>query len=155
MNGLSWRRCGRGIPKEMLTWVFVAIIPAPIAIIIIIIIVLFFARNIIIMIIIVLYQQMKPSVQIIFIKSCLLMEVWFFSDMLHLHLRQCFNRCGRWGTTDDFTTSYLYFPLLSPAIWDLANSRPVHSLMLSSHLFFCLPCLPPSVFPRSLCSALM
>ena len=76
------------------------------------------------------------------------MEVWFFSDMLHLHLRQCFNRCGRWGTTDDFTTSYLYFPLLSPAIWDLANSRPVHSLMLSSHLFLCLPCLlPPFTVP--------
>ena len=32
---------------------------------------------------------------------------------------------------------------LSTALWDLANSRPVHSLMLSSHLFFCLPCLPP------------
>ena len=31
--------------------------------------------------------------------------------------------------------------LFSTALWDLANSRPVHSLMLSSHLFFCLPCL--------------
>ena len=31
------------------------------------------------------------------------------------------------------------FSLFSAAIWDLANSRPVHSLMLSSHLFFCLP----------------
>ena len=29
----------------------------------------------------------------------------------------------------------------SPLPWDLANSRPVHSLMLSSHLFLCLPCL--------------
>ena len=26
----------------------------------------------------------------------------------------------------------------------LGESRPVHSLMLSSHLFFCVPCLPPS-----------
>ena len=34
--------------------------------------------------------------------------------------------------------------LFSTAILDLANSRPVHSLMLSSLLFFCLPCgLPP------------
>ena len=31
---------------------------------------------------------------------------------------------------------------------DLANSRPVHSLMLSSHLFLCLPCLlPPFTVP--------
>ena len=32
--------------------------------------------------------------------------------------------------------------------WDLANSRPVHSLGLSSHLFLCLPCLlPPFTVP--------
>ena len=54
---------------------------------------------------------------------------------------------GRWGTTDDFTTSFLHFSLFSTAFWDLANSRPVHSLM-SSHLFFCLPCLlPPFTVP--------
>ena len=56
-------------------------------------------------------------------------------------------RC-RWGTTDDFTTSFLHFSLFSIALWDLANSRPVHSLMLSSHLFLCLPCLlPPFTVP--------
>ena len=33
------------------------------------------------------------------------------------------------------------FSLFSTALWDLVNSRPVHSLMLSSHLFLCLPCL--------------
>ena len=33
--------------------------------------------------------------------------------------------------------------LFSTALWDLLNSRPVHSLMLSSHLFLCLPCLLP------------
>ena len=33
--------------------------------------------------------------------------------------------------------------LFSTALWDLPNSRPVHSLMLSSHLFLCLPCLLP------------
>ena len=32
----------------------------------------------------------------------------------------------------------------SPLLCDLANSRPVHSLMLSSRLFLCLPCLLPS-----------
>ena len=44
-------------------------------------------------------------------------------------------------TTDDFRTSFLHFSLFSTALWDLANSRPVLSLMLSSHLFLCLPCL--------------
>ena len=31
------------------------------------------------------------------------------------------------------------FSLFSTALWDLPNSRPVHSLMFSSHLFLCLP----------------
>ena len=58
---------------------------------------------------------------------------------LHLHLPL---HCGgRWGTTDDFTTSSLHFSLSCTALLDLVKSRPVHSLMLSSHLFFCLPCL--------------
>ena len=35
------------------------------------------------------------------------------------------------------------FSLFSTALWDLPNSRPVHSLMLSSHRFLCLPCLLP------------
>ena len=40
------------------------------------------------------------------------------------------------------------FFLFSSALWDLANSRPVHSLMLSSLLFCCLPCLlPPFTVP--------
>ena len=57
--------------------------------------------------------------------------------------------CGdRWGTTDYFATSFLHFSLFSTALWDLLNSRPVHSLMLSSHLFLCLPCLlPPFTVP--------
>ena len=38
---------------------------------------------------------------------------------------------------------FCIFPLFSTALRDLANSRPVHYLMLSSHRFFCLPCLPP------------
>ena len=59
----------------------------------------------------------------------------------HHHLS--LNRVGRWGTTDDLTTSFLHFSLFSTALWDLANSRPVHSLMLSSHLFLCLLCLLP------------
>ena len=54
-----------------------------------------------------------------------------------------FNCEGRWGTTDDFATSFLHFCLFSTSLLDLVNSRPVHSEMLSSHLFLCLPCLFP------------
>ena len=65
----------------------------------------------------------------------------------HYHHR-CPNREGRWGTTDDFTTSVFHFSLFSTALWDLAISRPVCSLVLSSHLFLCLPCLlPPFTVP--------
>ena len=99
----------------------------------------------------------------------------------HIHLHLSINREGRWGTTADFTTSFLHFSLFFDALWDLANSRLVHSLMLSSHLFFCLPrllssftvpckvllarpvhsfmlsshffCLPCVFFPLSLCLA--
>ena len=63
-----------------------------------------------------------------------------FFTPLHLSL----NREGRSGTTDDFITSFLHFSLFFTVLWDLANSRPVHSLMLSSHLFFCLSCHLPS-----------
>ena len=52
------------------------------------------------------------------------------------------------GTTDNFTASFLHFPLFSTALWDFPNSRPVHSLMLSSYLFLFLPCLlPPFTVP--------
>ena len=61
----------------------------------------------------------------------------------HQH-HQSLNHEIHWGTTDDFTTSFLHVSLFSTALWDLPNSRPVHSLMLSSNLFFCLPCLLPS-----------
>ena len=70
----------------------------------------------------------------------LLVEFYFSSPHLSLNCEGC------WGTTGDFTTSFLNFSLFPTALWDLANSRPVHFLMLSFHLFFCLPCLlPPSL----------
>ena len=66
----------------------------------------------------------------------------------HPHLS--LNHEGRWGTTDDFTTSFFHFPLFPTALWDLANSRPVHSQTLSSHSSsVCLV-----FFPLSLCLAL-
>ena len=70
------------------------------------------------------------------------------SSIAHHHHHQSLNREGRWGTTDDFATSFLHFSLFSTALWDLPDSRPVHSLMLSSHLLLCPPCLlPPFTVP--------
>ena len=48
------------------------------------------------------------------------------TSWLHHHLS--LKRDGRWGATD-VTTSFLHFSLFSTALWDLPNSRPVHSLM--------------------------
>ena len=36
------------------------------------------------------------------------------------HHHQSLNRKGRWGTTDDFATSFLHFSLFSTALWDLS-----------------------------------
>ena len=46
---------------------------------------------------------------------------------------------GRRGTTDKFATIPFHSDLFSAALVELAKSIPVHSLILSSHLFFCLP----------------
>ena len=43
--------------------------------------------------------------------------------IFHHHHHQSLNREGRWGTTDDFATSFLHFSLFSTALWDLPNSR--------------------------------
>ena len=46
---------------------------------------------------------------------------------------------GRRGTRDEFATTPFHLDLFSAALVELAKSIPVHSLILSSHLFFCLP----------------
>ena len=46
---------------------------------------------------------------------------------------------GRRGTTDEFATIPFHLDLFSAALIELAKSIPVHSLILSSHLLFCLP----------------
>ena len=46
---------------------------------------------------------------------------------------------GRQGTIDEFATIPFHLDLFSAALVELAKSFPVHSLILSSHLFFCLP----------------
>ena len=55
---------------------------------------------------------------------------------------------GRWGTTDDLLTSSLHPSLSSAALIASLIFKWVHSLMLSSHLIFCLPrLLPPCTVP--------
>ena len=48
---------------------------------------------------------------------------------------------GLWGTADDFATALFHLILSSAVLVELAKSIPVHSLILSSHHFFCLPLL--------------
>ena len=68
------------------------------------------------------------------------------SSLISSHLS--LNHEGRWGTTDDFATSFLHFSLFSTVLLGLTHSGPVHFLMLYSHLFLCPPCLfPPFTVP--------
>ena len=54
----------------------------------------------------------------------------------------------RSGTTDDLATSSLHSSRLSAFLMAASSVKPVHSGMLSSHLFFCLPrLLPPWTVP--------
>ena len=46
---------------------------------------------------------------------------------------------GHQGTTDDFATTPFHCVLFSAALVELTNSIPVHSSILSFHLFLCLP----------------
>ena len=52
---------------------------------------------------------------------------------------------GRRGTTDEFATIPFHLGLFQAALVELAKSIPVHSLILSSHRFFCLPLFPFTV----------
>ena len=45
----------------------------------------------------------------------------------------------RRGTSDEFATIPFHLVLFSAALVELVKSIPVHPLILSSHLFFCLP----------------
>ena len=74
---------------------------------------------------------------------CIIIMIIIHWELIIHHHHLFLNHEGRSGATDDFATSFLQFSLLSAGLWDLANSRPVHSLMLSSHLLLCRPCLLP------------
>ena len=45
---------------------------------------------------------------------------------LHLHLQLSHNRASCWGTTGDFTTTFLHFSLFSIALWDLYCTNIFH-----------------------------
>ena len=72
----------------------------------------------------------------------------FFTTYLNSILFYPIALGGRRGTTDEFATIPFHLVLFSAALVELAKSIPVHSLILSSHLFFCLPLfLFPSTVP--------
>ena len=49
---------------------------------------------------------------------------------------------GRRGTKNELATIPFHLVMFSAALVELAKSIPVHSMELSSHLFFCLPLSP-------------
>ena len=61
---------------------------------------------------------------------------------------------GRQGTTDEFATIPFHFDLFSAALVELAKPIPVHSLIFSSHLVFCLSLFlfPFTVPCRTVCA---
>ena len=69
--------------------------------------------------------------------QCPSVSVW--TDPTILFLFYPITLGGRRGTTDEFATIPFHLDLFSAALVELAKSIPVHSLILSSHLFFCLP----------------
>ena len=64
-----------------------------------------------------------------------------FIFLVHLSHLSPFNLDSCAGTTDDFASILFQLALSSAVLRESPNPIPVHSLMLSSHLFFCLPLL--------------
>ena len=58
---------------------------------------------------------------------------------VHLISSQSLNLGGRRVTTNDIATITFHPSLSSASLRESPNPIPVHSLMLSPHLFFCLP----------------
>ena len=75
---------------------------------------------------------------LVFVLQFLQMDM---SEIFHYHLS--LNYEGSWGTTDDFATIFFCSPLPSGTCRTPGLSGLMHGLMLSSHLFFCPPCLLP------------
>ena len=75
-------------------------------------------------------SEMEAVKGTILLKACSVQEGWPLQQVTSLHLCLSLNLRGRWGTTDDFTTSFLYFSLFSTALWDWANTRLVQEIKL-------------------------
>ena len=78
--------------------------------------------------------------------------VWFviglFKTLICAISSQSHNIGGHWGTSDDVATIPFHLSLSSAALRESPNPIPLHSLMLSSYLFFCLPLLlAPFIVP--------
>ena len=58
-------------------------------------------------------------------------------ERLHLHLHLSLICGGRWGTTDDFTSSFRYFSPFSTALWDMAISWSVCLVFFPLSLSLC------------------
>ena len=72
----------------------------------------------------------------------------FTYKLSHLISSQSLNLGSRRGTTDDVATIPFNHSQSSATLRESPNHIPVHSLMLSSHLFFCLPLLlAPFIVP--------
>ena len=65
---------------------------------------------------------------------------WWCHDTRHLS-SQSLNLGGRRGTTNGIATIPFHLSVSSVASRESPNPIPVHSLMLSSYFFFCLPLL--------------
>ena len=63
----------------------------------------------------------------------------FMAVNVAINSSQSLNLRGHQGTTDDVATIPFHPSLSSTAFRESPNPIPIHSLMLSSHLFFCLP----------------
>ena len=68
-----------------------------------------------------------------------IIKLYFIRNRLYSILFYPITLEGRRGTTDEFATIPFHLDLFSAALVELAKSIPVHSLILSCHLFFCLP----------------
>ena len=80
-------------------------------------------------------EQIRKLFQNIFFSEFLIILLGLFPSILFYPI----TLGGRRGTTDEFATTPFHLDLFSAALVELAKSIPVHSLILSSHLFFCLP----------------
>ena len=89
-----------------------------------------------------------PMVNIVLIRFISIYIKWFPLMPCLACLAYPVVSVDRWGTTDDLATSSLHSSRLSAFLMAAPSVKPVHSGMLSSHLFLCLPrLLPPWTVP--------